>query len=506
MPAIPIVAAAAGAYSAINGADNQRRALHAQQDQANAALNSQQQGAAQAQNANLQAYFNSDPTFLAEYNRNRAATGDTRSPTQWLADGLASNPGDDAKFQAFSSSNPSGVIPSSAMGPGGMIDVNILQQQARAVASQNAANSAALEQQYNPGAAALRSGSLSALLGQSGQSTSADLQALLAGRIAAGSPAAASVQAATAAPASFQTTDVAPQSYSTTGVTARTAQSALLNDAIAKAQSDLALGGQLPQDVRNLVARNAASRAALTAGNLGLGRDITARDLGLTSLDLEQRRLTAAQSLGQSQLGANQFNAQLGQGADQFNVGAENTAALNNAQFAQAAAQFNAGSRNTAAQTNAQLAQQIALANMAAQNQAASQNASLQQQAAQFGQNNFLNQAQLLQALSTGDWQRALATAQFGQSITPPASGLDPGSVANIAIGNSNLANNAQQNANAAAAAAGQQKTQLGGQLLGAGLGFAQQYFNSQPTTAAASPSSYSTPGYFQVSGGVGNS
>lgn len=77
----------------------------------------------------------------------------------------------------------------------------------------------------------------------------------------------------------------------------------LLEAAIAKAKSDLALGGSLNRDTQNQVTRAALSKAGTVApGGLGLGRDITARDLGLTSLQLEQQRLDAASRLGGQEL------------------------------------------------------------------------------------------------------------------------------------------------------------------------------------------------------------
>lgn len=77
----------------------------------------------------------------------------------------------------------------------------------------------------------------------------------------------------------------------------------LLEAAIAKAKADLALGGQLGKDTQNQVTRAALSKAGTVApGGLGLGRDITARDLGLTSMQLEQQRLDSASKIGGQEL------------------------------------------------------------------------------------------------------------------------------------------------------------------------------------------------------------
>lgn len=84
----------------------------------------------------------------------------------------------------------------------------------------------------------------------------------------------------------------------------------LLSAAIAKAQSDLALGGKLPQDVQNLVTRQAMANGGSVANgaNISMGRDMAARDLGLTSLNLENQRLQNAAQLGGQELNSAQFN------------------------------------------------------------------------------------------------------------------------------------------------------------------------------------------------------
>lgn len=164
----------------------------------------------------------------------------------------------------------------------------------------------------------------------------------------------------------------------------------LLNSAIAKAQSDLALGGKLSQDTQNLATRKAAATAGGIAGpggGLGLGRDLTARDLGLTSTQLEQQRLQNASQLGGQELNqqeANQSNllnslnalraihdtkfnqylsaAQYGQSIRQPNVGLDPTAAANiavgNSNAAGAAASNQANIYGQQANNNARLAGQ----------------------------------------------------------------------------------------------------------------------------------------------------
>ncbi len=285
------------------------------------------------------------------------------------------------------------------------VDPAAVSQAAEQQALRNIELSRATELKNNPENAALRTGSINNLIAMMGQGgANPQLQALL-GQIG--------------------------NQGSTYGgdVTAGRANSELLNQAIAKAQSDLALGGDLPLDVRNLVARNAAAKAG-GLGNIRLGGDISARDLGLTSLDLANRRLSNAQALGQAQLGADQFNNQL----------------------AQQAGIFNSGQR---------------------------------QQAGQFGQGYMLNQAQLLQSLANGDYAKALSAAQFGQSLQTPVVGLDPSAVANLYVGNQNAGTAAGLQAAQIGAAQAQGSSQLGGSLLGAGLGGLANYYGNKTAANA---------------------
>lgn len=90
----------------------------------------------------------------------------------------------------------------------------------------------------------------------------------------------------------------------------------LLRLANNRAKEDLLLGGAIPLDVRNQVARvSAANAAGSMGGGLGLGRDLAARDLGLTSLQLRDSRLNNALNAGQSY-----FNAGQAQQANQYNA------------------------------------------------------------------------------------------------------------------------------------------------------------------------------------------
>lgn len=285
---------------------------------------------------------------------------------------------------------------------GGTVDTAALQRQAQEIALQNAANSAALEAKYNPGVGEFRAGSIEALMAALNRPTSE--RDNLAARIAA----------------------QAGQPLSTQGF-----DSVLTRQAVEAASRDLALGGELPKDVRNLVTQRALERSGGVTGKLDLGRDLSVRDLGLTSLDLYNKRLANAAALGSQEAGLEQANA------------------------------------------------------------------AMRAQAEQYGRGNLFQSADFLESVASGDFAKALAAAQFGQNIAQPASGLDPGSVVNLAVGNSNIAANAQQQANALAAQTANQKSGMSSQLIGTGLGFLQNYLNSKKATPAYTPPATATSSYY---------
>lgn len=92
----------------------------------------------------------------------------------------------------------------------------------------------------------------------------------------------------------------------------------LVTQALQGYGQDLAMGGNLPREIQNLVARAAAGQAS-QSGTLGtqMGRDLAARDLGLTALDIRNSRMANALNAGQVGTNLNQninaFNAQLRQ-------------------------------------------------------------------------------------------------------------------------------------------------------------------------------------------------
>lgn len=174
-----------------------------------------------------------------------------------------------------------------AAGQGGGVDIASLDQQARELSKRNIADSIALEKQYDPAVAALREQATSSLLPYAGTNNA----------------------------------------LSTTGQTLRTdlygdfsnagnaqlQQSGLLGDAIARARADLALGGGLDTSTRNEISRRAAANAgSVGGGGLGLGRDLSARDLGISAMQLGNQRLMNASSLGAQEQAFNNAQGQFG--------------------------------------------------------------------------------------------------------------------------------------------------------------------------------------------------
>lgn len=165
---------------------------------------------------------------------------------------------------------------------GAGVDLEALDAKTREMAIRNAEGSAALEQKMTPEVVAMRrAANLSVLGNMSEDPNQKQAVSMLMGRIG------------------------------------QDVQSPLLNDAINKARADLSQGGLLSLDQRNEATRRAGATAGTVTGGLGLGRDIAARDLGLTSYAVEQQRLNNAANLGGMELNQNQFNA--GNFMNQFN-------------------------------------------------------------------------------------------------------------------------------------------------------------------------------------------
>lgn len=94
-----------------------------------------------------------------------------------------------------------------------------------------------------------------------------------------------------------------------------------------RALEELQLGGALPKDVANMIARRSMSQA----GSVGIqggqaGRDLVARDLGISSLDLLNQRMQRSQMFGAAEQGRlDDIN--------RFNIGLETTMPMQSAQM-----------------------------------------------------------------------------------------------------------------------------------------------------------------------------
>ena len=156
------------------------------------------------------------------------------------------------------------------------LNTQSIENQALNIGSQNAAASQQLQDQYQPWAIPLQAGANGAVLSQLGNTQGVG----------------------------------AAQNYLTNNFS-NNLPSPVGQSAINAAGQQLALGGQLGQGTQNAVAQAALQQAGgVTQGGLGLGRGLTAQDLGLTSLALQQQRIGQATTAGQLEQGNNALNAQ----------------------------------------------------------------------------------------------------------------------------------------------------------------------------------------------------
>lgn len=263
------------------------------------------------------------------------------------------------------------------------VDIDALDTKTREIARRNALESAELERQLTPEVAELRTGATRGVLEGLGDTTMDNAKGWLA--------------------------DYGANQEGRVNIAA--AQSPLLRAAIAKAKADLEMGGRLDAATANETTRGALARSAGVGGGIGIARDLTARDLGLTSMALQQQRLQNAMNAGSAEQGLEQ--------------GITDT-----------------GFRNVAAN----------------------------QDIASFNATNILNKINLLKALSDSDFARKLSAAQFGQSIQQPVVGLDPGSVADVVTGNATNRSAALANQGNVAGAQSQGLLNLAGQFGAMGL------------------------------------
>jgi hypothetical protein len=149
------------------------------------------------------------------------------------------------------------------------IDINQLDAQTRDIARRNAIESMQLEQQLTPEVAALRRQSIESLLPLTQEDPyTAMLRKSLMDEFSGDQ---------------------------------------LSNAVKAAAIQDVNNLGQLPPEIRNEIFRMGAARTGASTGNLGLGRDIFARDLGLSSFNLRNQQLANA-----AQVSANDLNRRFG--------------------------------------------------------------------------------------------------------------------------------------------------------------------------------------------------
>jgi hypothetical protein len=143
---------------------------------------------------------------------------------------------------------------------------------------------------------------------------------------------------------------------------------------------------ELPVEISNQATRRALSTAGNVGGGLNLGRDLVARDLGLTSLQLgqqaEQNRMNRIAQLlgaGGAELGMNRGNAEFGVAQQQQNIG--NLTQLGGQDFSRAlsAAQFTQALQRPVVGLDPSAIANLATGNTATENQ------------------NRLNQANLIQ-------------------------------------------------------------------------------------------------------------
>lgn len=190
------------------------------------------------------------------------------------------------------SANAAKKAANEAMSKQKTVDIGKLVADARANSEANLAKSLELEKKYLPGTAQLREATTTGLLEEVGGAGKVRRDEAL-NRLLGFTPASAT-----------PTYEGSP----------------LFKAATDRIAADLALGGKLDPETQAAVVRGALSGAG-RSGIIGsqAGRGLTARDLGLTSLQLQQARQGAALEAGkaQSQLGLSQ--AQLGlSAADQL--------------------------------------------------------------------------------------------------------------------------------------------------------------------------------------------
>lgn len=226
------------------------------------------------------------------------------------------------------------------------VNIDAVSKQAEEQARRNIKNSIALEQQYDPGVANARQTAIN----QFNQQLTQDSPYLTQVRnLALG-------------------INGGPSIYESPAI------KAAVDKAMALSNRSGVPYAELPVEVSNLATRKALANAGrVGGGGLGLGRDLVARDLGLTSLQLGQQqeqnelnRINALLGTGQSELGVRQG----GIGTLSNLAGQDFSRALSAAQFTQALQRPEVGLDPSAIAN-------LATGNVATQNQNAQNQANL---------------------------------------------------------------------------------------------------------------------------------
>jgi hypothetical protein len=225
------------------------------------------------------------------------------------------------------------------------VNIDAVSKQAEEQARRNIKNSIALEQQYDPGVANARQTAIN----QFNKQLTSDSPYLTQVRnLALG-------------------VNGGPSIYESPAI------KAAVDKAMALSNRSGVPYAELPVEVSNLATRKALSTAGRVGGGLNLGRDLVARDLGLTSLQLGQQqeqneinRINTLLGTGQSELGVRQG----GIGTLSNLAGQDFSRALSAAQFTQALQRPEVGLDPSAIAN-------LATGNVATQNQNAQNQANL---------------------------------------------------------------------------------------------------------------------------------
>ena len=326
----------------------------------------------------------------------------------------------------------------------------------------NAADSDRMERQYNPLAQPLRDAGLR------GVTEGLNSQFVDRGQYYGGSRPADSM----ADPSSYQVNETPYDSTYRSGLSGMFGQpgmalpqfqdygqGGLTKSSLDWAQRQQELGGNLDPETANAATRSSAAHAARTGGGrLGLGRDLSARDLGLLSLTLAQQRNSIANQWGQAsdQFGAQRAGAINQFGQTNFGLGLQQNQQRQNLGFG----------LDAAAHADREYAMRLQQQNIANrfQNRSFSNDQFNQDRQDYNAYQQFRNQ-QYQQELAN-----KMGAAQFGQSIAKPIAGISPEGLGNVIAGGAAATANGAANSAAMGAVTAGGQMQLSGNLLSYGL------------------------------------